>query len=110
MEFIEIAKTDEIPQGTAKAFKVNGEEILVANYNGSYFAISNKCTHMGGDLSRGKLDGSIVTCPRHGSQFDITTGKNLQGPKIGPFRGKAKDLKTYELKAEGNSLKLNKNM
>jgi len=53
---------------------VGGKEVLLANVDGSYFAIANKCTHAGGSLAKGSLEGSIVTCPRHGSQFDLKTG------------------------------------
>ena len=53
--------------------------------------------HFGGDLSKGKLEGKVVTCPRHGSQFDVTTGKRLAGPA-------KKDLPVYEVKLEGNSI------
>ncbi len=104
MEFKEIAKTNDISPNTAKSFNVDGNEILIVNYNGSYYAVQAKCTHMGGDLSKGKLENNTITCPRHSSKFDITTGKNLEGPKIGPFRGKAKDLRTYEVKVEDDAI------
>ncbi len=55
-------------------------------------------------LSEGTLEGKIVTCPLHGSKFDVTTGKNVQGPKVFMFRGNAAALKTYELRIEGTSI------
>jgi 3-phenylpropionate/trans-cinnamate dioxygenase ferredoxin subunit len=65
MDFIEVAKVDDIPKGQMKSFAVKGKEILVTNYDGKYFAISSKCTHMGGELAKGKLEGKVVTCPSH---------------------------------------------
>jgi nitrite reductase/ring-hydroxylating ferredoxin subunit len=61
MEYLEVGKTSEITEGTMKAYIVQGNNILVANYNGKYYPIGGKCTHMGGDLSKGKLNGKIVS-------------------------------------------------
>ena len=99
-KLVEVCKTDEIPAGTMKGFKVEGKEILVANYEGKYYATGKKCTHMGGDLSKGKLEGRIVTCPRHGSQFDVTTGNFVKGPA-------KKNAPSYEVEVEGQSIKVN---
>jgi 3-phenylpropionate/trans-cinnamate dioxygenase ferredoxin subunit len=99
-KLVEVCKTDEIPEGVMKGFKVEGKEILVANYQGKYYAIGEKCTHMGGDLSKGKLEGRIVTCPRHHSQFDVTTGNLLKGPA-------KKNEPSYEVKVEGQIIKVN---
>jgi len=95
--FFEVAKTDEIPEGIMKPLIVQGKEILVVNYNGNYYAINRRCSHMGGDLSRGKLEGKIVTCPRHGSRLDITTGVSISGPKIGFLKLKTKNEPVYEV-------------
>ena len=104
MGFYDVAKKDSIPEGSMKAFKIQGKDILVVNYNGSYYAIGSKCTHMGGDLSKGVLEGNIVRCPRHGSKFDVTTGKNTLGPKIGFLKLKTSDEPVYEVKIEGDSI------
>jgi 3-phenylpropionate/trans-cinnamate dioxygenase ferredoxin component len=104
MSYIEVLKKDEIEEGMIKSVKVEGREIMVVNHGDSYYALNRKCTHMGGDLSRGKLEGKIVTCPVHGAKFDITTGKNISGPKIGFMKLKAGDLKVYEVKIEGDSI------
>jgi 3-phenylpropionate/trans-cinnamate dioxygenase ferredoxin subunit len=106
MQFVEVAKTDQIPAGTMKPFVVEGHEVLVVNYEGKYYAIGRKCTHLGGDLSQGKLEGKIVTCPRHGSRFDVTTGGSLSGPRIGPLKLKTGDETSYEVRVEGNSIQV----
>jgi 3-phenylpropionate/trans-cinnamate dioxygenase ferredoxin subunit len=106
MEFIEVAKIDEIAEGSSRAVEVNGKELLIVNYKNDFYAINRRCTHMGGDLSKGSLDGNIVTCPRHGSKFDVTTGESIQGPKIGFLKLKTKNEQVYEVKIEGNSIKI----
>jgi len=107
MSLIEVAKVEEVPVGKMKGFTVAGKEILVVNYQGTFYAIGKVCTHAGGDLSKGKLEGNIVTCPKHGSKFDVTTGKSIAGPKIGFFRGKTKDETVFEVKVEDNKIKIN---
>jgi 3-phenylpropionate/trans-cinnamate dioxygenase ferredoxin subunit len=87
-----------------KAVKLGSETVLVANVNGVYYAIGNACTHQGGNLSKGTLQGNIVTCPRHKSQFDVTTGKVVSGPKIPLLHPKIKDAKTYTVKIEKTAI------
>jgi len=84
--------------------KVGDKEFLLANVNGKFYAMSNKCSHAGGNLSEGTLVGTTVTCPRHGSVFDITSGKSISGPKILFVRRKTKDLTAYEIKIENEDL------
>ena len=106
MSFFEVAKTSEIPEGTMKAVSIQDKEIVVVNYDGNYYAINRICTHMGGDLSKGKLEGKIVTCPRHGSRFDVTTGKSISGPRIGFLKLKTKDEPSYQVKVDNDSIKI----
>ena len=100
MSFIEVAKTTEIAKGKMKGITLGGKDILITNIDGQYYAIGGKCTHMGGDLSKGMLDGKIVMCPRHGSKFDVTTGKVVGGPA-------AKDEPLFEVRIDGTSIKVN---
>lgn len=71
---VQAGKTSEFKDGTMRKVIAEGREILVARVGDKYYAADNRCTHMGGDLSLGKLGGTVVTCPRHGSQFDLTDG------------------------------------
>jgi nitrite reductase/ring-hydroxylating ferredoxin subunit len=57
-----------------KKYQVQDKEMLIAMIEGKYYAVRYKCPHFGGDLSEGKLIGPIVTCPRHGSRFNLTDG------------------------------------
>ncbi|MCX6641827.1 MAG: Rieske 2Fe-2S domain-containing protein [Candidatus Bathyarchaeota archaeon] len=102
--FIRVANTSEIPAGTMKMFRAIGEEILLVNTGNAYYAIANRCTHRKGDLSKGRLEGNIIKCPVHGSKFDVTTGKNVDGPTILFIKGKTGDLKSYQLKIIGNEI------
>jgi nitrite reductase/ring-hydroxylating ferredoxin subunit len=107
MDYVEIAQGDQIAAGTMKSFLVNGKDILLVNYDGKFYALGGKCTHAGEDLSKGKLEGKIVTCAAHGSKFDVTTGISVAGPKIGFLRLKTANEPVYEIKVEGNSIKVN---
>ena len=104
MSFVKAAMTSDIPHGGMKGFDINGKNILISNFDGKFYAINGTCTHMGGDLTKGKLDGSIVTCPRHGSRFDVKTGKNLSGPKILFLKLSTADEVAFEVKVEGNQI------
>ena len=106
MEFVKVAETSEVPIGKMKMVKLDGKEILIANVDGNYYAIGNRCAHAGGDLSKGSLSGNIITCPRHGAQFDVTTGKAILGPKVLAFRLKIKDEPSFEVKVEGKDILL----
>ena len=82
MKSIMVAKIDEIPAGKMKHVVVSGKEIMIANVDGKYYAISDRCGHMNARLSMGTLAGNTVTCPLHYSRFDVSTGKVIAGPHI----------------------------
>ncbi len=107
MSLIEVAKVGEISAGTMKEVTAEGRAILLARVDEKYYAADNHCPHMGGRLSQGKLEGAVVTCPRHGSQFDLRDGKIirwLKGSGIVSAVGKAlkspKQLNVYNVKVE----------
>ena len=105
-KFIEVAKTEEVKSGTMKVVIAEGREILLARVGDKYYATDNRCPHMKGDLSQGKLGGTVVTCPVHGSQFDISNGRVvrwLRGglmSKVGKALKLSKDLPVYNVKVE----------
>ncbi len=104
MDFVKAANTTDIPVGGMKGAKIGSVDILIANVGGKYYAIAGLCTHRKGKLAEGRLDGSVVTCPRHGSTFDIITGKSVGGPKMLGFRGKTSDEPVFEVKVEGTDI------
>ena len=105
VDFYKVAAAEEIAEGAGKPFRIGAHDVVVFKYEGGFYALRRWCTHMGGDLSEGKIEGKVVTCPRHGSQFDVTTGKNLRGPKMGPIKfPSTADEMTYQVKVEGNDI------
>ena len=101
MAFVAVAKTSEIAPGSMKKVVVEGKEILLANVGGSFYAVSERCPHMGGHLSEGSIEDGIVTCPRHGSRFDVRTGQAVRGPKILFVRMGVGDNRGYPVTIEG---------
>ncbi len=73
-KFTEVAKIEELKSGTMKKLIAEGREILLVRVGDRYYATDNRCPHMKGDLSQGRLEGTVVTCPVHGSQFDVSNG------------------------------------
>ena len=79
-KFIPAISTDAIAPGGMKTVELGGREIVICNYDGTYYAIQRRCGHMNAPLEMGTLDGKLVTCAMHCAQFDITTGQALSGP------------------------------
>ncbi len=82
---IEVGISGELENGTMKEVLVEGREILIARIDDKYYAADNRCPHMKGKLSQGKMEGTIVTCPRHGSQFDLKDGSVVRWLKGSGF-------------------------
>jgi len=95
-----------------KEFKIEQFSILLSNYQGKLYALSNKCTHLGCNLSKGKLQENIITCPCHRSKFDITNGKLVEWISLWPkfissltkMLGLARSLNTYQIVEEDNDI------
>jgi len=104
MEYVRVADKSELPTNKMIIVVVGGKEVLLANVEGSYYAIANTCTHAGGSLAKGSIDGSIVTCPRHGARFNLMTGKAVREAKIGFIKIKVKDEASYTVKVEGTDI------
>lgn len=98
-ELVTVAKTTELEPGQAKAIQVKGETVALFNIGGTYYAINDTCTHSGGPLSEGEIEGSKVTCPWHGAQFDIASGKVLSPPAPA-------GVKNYTIHIEGDNVQL----
>jgi nitrite reductase (NADH) small subunit len=80
---LRVAKAVEIPAGTIREFQVEGKAIALANVGGKFHAINNTCLHRGGPLGQGVLEGNVLTCPWHGWEYDVTTGKVVRNPAVG---------------------------
>ncbi len=81
--FMTVAKVGEIPEGGVKVVRVDDDPVAVFHVGGQYYALDDLCTHDGGELSDGTIDGYVVECARHGARFDIRTGAVLAMPATG---------------------------
>jgi len=97
--FIAVAQVGELAPGEMKFVAVERERIVLANVEGSFYALRDVCGHRNAPLSRGRLDGCIVECPLHFAQFDIRTGKFVDGPY-------SADVPAYEVRVEGDTVYL----
>ena len=98
--FVKIGNVSDVADGQMRAFDVDGTQVSVANSGGQLYAFDDTCTHMGCSLANGELDGTTVTCPCHGSQFDVTSGDVLRGPAQRPVRSRAVRVDGVALLAE----------
>jgi 3-phenylpropionate/trans-cinnamate dioxygenase ferredoxin subunit len=83
-EFVKVAVRSDLPPGGKILAEVNGRPIAVFNVDGTFHAIDDVCTHDGGPLAEGDLEGAEIRCPRHGACFDVRTGKALCFPAFEP--------------------------
>jgi 3-phenylpropionate/trans-cinnamate dioxygenase ferredoxin component len=104
MNYVKVAQTTELTEGNKKKISWENKDILLTNIQNIYYAIDNTCSHMGGSLYDGKLDGSHIICPKHGSIFDVKTGKVVQSGKLFFMKVKVHDLHSYPTKVEGTDL------
>jgi len=79
-KFTPVMPDSELPENTPHRVEAHGTGVLLVKKEGRIFAIGEKCAHLGGPLEQGKLEGNTITCPWHGSKFDIETGRVLDGP------------------------------
>jgi nitrite reductase/ring-hydroxylating ferredoxin subunit len=83
-EFVAVLAEGELGEGEMKKVEADGVPVLLVRRNGEIHAIAHTCSHMGGPLSEGKLEGEVVQCPWHGSRFSIRDGSVVDGPATFP--------------------------
>jgi len=81
-DWVRVADANDVPPGTAKELTAAGRVVALFNVNGEFHALDGVCPHAGGPLGEGVLQGSVVTCPWHGWQFDVTTGRHCLNARI----------------------------
>ena len=94
-QMTKVCSITDISEGKAKTFLVNGRDIVIAQYQGEFYAFDNLCTHDGGILGEGEIFEGEIECPRHGARFDITTGEATQMPAVA-------DIEVYDVHVENN--------
>jgi nitrite reductase/ring-hydroxylating ferredoxin subunit len=110
--WVEIATVGEIRDGAMKEIRIDDLQLVLARARGKYYLASNRCTHLGGKLAEGELNGTVVTCPLHGSQFDLKDGHVVRWineppgiPKFtGKLRGTPTPLKMYEVTTKDDKI------
>ena len=96
-EFIKVAELNGLDDGELMAVEIEDEPVCLVKVDGAIYAFTDNCTHISGPLNEGELDGEVLTCPWHGAQFNVRTGKVLRGPA-------RQDIQTYPVQVEDNSI------
>ena len=97
---VRVGAATEVAAGQMVVFDVAGTTVNVANAEGRMYAFDDTCTHRGCSLAMGDLDGTVVTCACHGSQFDVTSGAVLRGPADRPVRSRLVRVEGAEILVE----------
>ncbi len=98
-DFIKAASTSDVPSGTVRVYGVNGRQIAICNVDGAFYAIDDICTHDGGSLDQGELQGDQIECPRHGARFDVKSGRAITLPAVMP-------VKSYPVQVEEDEIRV----
>jgi nitrite reductase/ring-hydroxylating ferredoxin subunit len=104
MTFHPVAKTAELQPGAMKSVSAGGKKLLLANVDGAFFAMQQKCPHLGGNLSKGKLAGKTVTCPLHAATFDLATGQVVAVAHLLFLKFKTKQAAIFPVKIDGDTV------
>lgn len=96
-DYVRVASLSEVPAGGLHRVIVGYTLICLANVDGDVYAINDDCTHIGGSLSEGELEGCVVTCPVHLARFDVRDGRVLRGPA-------RDDAETYPVRVEDDAI------
>jgi 3-phenylpropionate/trans-cinnamate dioxygenase ferredoxin subunit len=98
--FVTVAQVGDVEPGTVRVVELDGRSLCLGlTEDGEWGAIDNVCTHDGGTLGEGELDGELVECPRHGARFDLFTGRVRALPAV---RG----VNAYDVRIEGDDVQV----
>ena len=98
-EFVKVVRTGDVAPGQGRLVEAGGKKIALFNIDGTFYAIDNTCTHRGGPLSEGAVEGTEVTCPWHGAVFDVTSGAVMGAPAPG-------DVARYAVRVAGEDIEI----
>jgi nitrite reductase (NADH) small subunit len=97
--YVKVAQASELEPNHGKLVEAQGKKIALFNVDGKFYAIDNTCTHRGGPLSEGELEGDEVTCPWHGAKFKVTSGEVLRPPA-------PQGVNSYKVRMNGPDIEL----
>ena len=100
MTYQKAASANEFKDGEMKKIILEDNVVLLVKLNGAFYALDNKCPHMGGSLAEGTLDGASVVCPRHGTAFDVRTGLVTRNGKLAFIPVKPGEARTYPVQVK----------
>ncbi|HZX60390.1 MAG TPA: non-heme iron oxygenase ferredoxin subunit [Candidatus Methylomirabilis sp.] len=93
---VKVGQVTDLAPGEGKVVEADGHPIALYNVEGKFYALHNTCLHQGGPLGEGDVDGTVVTCPWHGWQYDVTTGTNVKNPSV--------KVASFTVKVEGSDV------
>lgn len=96
-DFVKVASISDVSPGAVLLVEVDGERVALVNVEGELYAVADECTHAGCSLSEGDVDGRMLVCPCHGSEFDVTTGVAATPPAF-------EALARYAVRVEGDDV------
>jgi nitrite reductase/ring-hydroxylating ferredoxin subunit len=99
MDFVTVGKAGDVPEGEMRAYDVGDRVVAVANVGGDLYGFDDVCRHRACSLSEGDLEDTVVVCPCHGSEYDVTSGEVLGGPA-------PEDLDTFDVRVEGQDIQI----
>lgn len=102
-QWVRIARTSELPPGQRKLIRVGDRRLALFNVDGEFYAIDDVCTHDGGPLAEGELEGYQIVCPRHGARFDVRSGEVLSFPAVVPVSAYRVLIEDGEIKIDLDS-------
>ena len=97
--WITVARVAELPEGSRRVVRLDDQPIAVFHLDDGWYAIDDVCTHDGGPVAEGRLEGCIIECPRHGATFDVKTGAALTFPAVSP-------VATYAVRVVGDEVQV----
>lgn len=97
--WITVARVSELPVGERRVVRLDDQPIAVFHLEDGWYAIDDVCTHDGGPVAEGRLEGCIIECPRHGATFDVRTGAALTFPAVSP-------VATYAVRVVGDEVQV----
>jgi 3-phenylpropionate/trans-cinnamate dioxygenase ferredoxin component len=94
-----VGPVSDIPPERVSVYRIGDHDVAVCNVNGQFYAIDDLCTHDGGSLDQGELEGDEIECPRHGARFNVTSGAAIQLPAFEP-------VETHDVRTDGDALQV----
>lgn len=97
--FVTVAKVGDIPEGGVKVVRLDDQSVAVFHLDGAFYAMDDICTHDGGPLAEGFLEGDVIECPRHGAKFNVKSGAVVCLPATAA-------VPTYAVRVVGNDIQV----